>query len=178
MSIINYNSLSDSSDDESIEVVSSSENYQYDKNVQNRLLAAVSNTEDILSINFSDLDDDSFCVSEEVILAEDASSNHLWKKILTGPILTVSLTWIVDPIRLHKKFYSKELIEMVISNAAADPNSFGEFTDPYTRKKYPIKMALVVDTEFAKRIDSAKTLEKLIHERLTENWLDTKEKKS
>ena len=190
MSIINYNSLSDSSDDESVEVVSSSENYQYDENIQNRLLAAFSNAEDILRINFSDLDDDSFSVSEEVIIAEDASSDHLWKNMLTGPILTeaseyfdtficpISLTWIVDPIRLHKKFYSKEQMEMVISNAAADPNSFGEFTDPYTRKKYSIKMALVVDTEFTKRINSAKTFEKLLHERLKKNWLDTKKKKS
>ena len=88
MSIINYNSLSDSSDDESIEVVSSNKNCQYDENIQNRLLAAVSNAEGILRLNFSDSDDASLSVSEEVISAEDASFNHLWKKILTGPLLT------------------------------------------------------------------------------------------
>ena len=75
------------------------------------------------------------------------------------------------------KKYSKEQLEMVISNAAADPNSFGDFTDPYTSGKYPIKMALVVGTEFTKYINSAKTFEKLIHERLKQNLLDTKEKK-
>ena len=75
------------------------------------------------------------------------------EKTLTEPVLTktneyfdqfmhpISLMWIVDPIRLHKNIHPKEQLELIIFNASADPNSFGECTDPYTRKKYPRKIA-------------------------------------
>ena len=83
----------------------------------------------------------------------------------------MSLEWVEKPVRLHKKYYSKDQLELLVTQAAADPNSFGVFIDPVTRITYPIKIALVVDIAFEKRVTSAMRFKKIVRERFKANWL-------
>ena len=153
-----------------------------DDNVQQKILLSVSRADDhhlLTTTCFSD----SESTDESVILSPSAPPGRLWKKVLSGPILNeideyfdmficpMSLEWVEKPVRLHKKYYSKDQLELLVAQAAADPNSFGVFIDPVTRITYPIKMALVVDIAFEKRVTSAMRFEKIVHERFKSNWL-------
>ena len=117
-----------SSDDESIFISDPQPTVNDDEiTQQDTTLFSVSRADDIHLLTTSDYDNSDDKSVKELILSYDASPEHEWRKILHGPILItanehseqflcpITFDWIESPIRLHKQYYSKSSLELLIA---------------------------------------------------------------